>query len=247
MVTGRGSLQPWDPIFWRDTNYGALNEVVGNTPGATLIIGTGASIQTNHIAAGVGVAPPVFVGIGARAAGNVVPVPAGLVAGQLMLACLHGSTAMNPTNPGGWTELYNEDNPGGYNRDLAAFIKFAVGGETTFNFSAGGEGQIFTFDGVNTTTPLDVAIVQGAAYSGAGFTAPSITTATAQATLFAYDESRDFDTSWSLTTSNGYAIAVQDLIQACVRPTAAAGTYTGWVSGSIGGVQRGITIAFRAA
>lgn len=32
MVTGRGDLRPWDPIFWRKTKRGALNAVIGNTP-----------------------------------------------------------------------------------------------------------------------------------------------------------------------------------------------------------------------
>jgi hypothetical protein len=36
MVTGRGFLRPWDPIFYHETNYGALNAVLGNTPPSTL-------------------------------------------------------------------------------------------------------------------------------------------------------------------------------------------------------------------
>lgn len=227
MVTGRGVLRPWDPIFARETNYGALNEVVGNTPPGSFT--------------------PIFVGIGTRSNGNVVAVPASLAAGDLMLACLQGNTGMNPTNPGGWTELYNQDNPGGYNRDLAAFIKFAVGGETTFNFSASGEGQIYTFRNIDTTTPLDVAIAQGTSYSGAGFTAETITTATAGALLFAYDESRIFDTTYTFTTANGYTKAVEDFVAAAVRIAETAGTYVGWSTGDIGSVQRGTTIAFRRA
>lgn len=34
MVTNRGSLRPWDPIFFRQIRKGALNATVGNTPPA---------------------------------------------------------------------------------------------------------------------------------------------------------------------------------------------------------------------
>lgn len=54
MVTNRGSLRPWDPIFFRQKRKGALNAVVGNTPSSAQVIGTGSPTQANQVASGSG-------------------------------------------------------------------------------------------------------------------------------------------------------------------------------------------------
>lgn len=103
MITGRGILRPWDPIFWRETNYGALNAVTGNTPSGLLpSIGAGAGSQANQVAAGVGESLPAFItSAEANGAGSATVSLTTFTVGDLLIGITCSNQSM--VTPTGWS------------------------------------------------------------------------------------------------------------------------------------------------
>jgi hypothetical protein len=113
-----------------------------------------------------------------------IPVPAGTVAGDFMLA----SIAFRPqtllaTEPAGWTLIRRMNNAGGSPNSLAVYYRVATAGEPanytwTFNGSTGSAGGIQAFSGVDLTDPYDVENGLPTA-TGLSHAAPAVTTTTA--------------------------------------------------------------------
>lgn len=108
----------------------------------------------------------------------VISVPGGTAEGNVMIA--HVSSRGNPTitAPGGWTLIGNQVS--GTVRTTSAYYRVAGATEPadyTWNLSAGerNAGSITTFQGVNTSNPINVFASQANA-AATTVTAPSITT-----------------------------------------------------------------------
>lgn len=131
---------------------------------------------------------------GASAAGNttgttlVIPAPAGVASGDVLLAAVgvRGSPGITP--PSGWT-LARSDQVG-FTVKQSVYWKVAGSAEPasytfTFGSSQGASGTIVAYTGVDTSAPVDVAGGQ----TGDGTappTAPSVTTTTANDRLVAF-------------------------------------------------------------
>ena len=120
----------------------------------------------------------------------VIPYPAGVVAGELLIAHVMNSTnVLQTTPPSGWTYLTGQvggsstSGPSG-----TIYYKWAAGGETgTVTFpgqAAAGRitGYMVRWSGVDATTPFDVSAVSNGAFVDP-FVMPSITTITPGAML----------------------------------------------------------------
>lgn len=136
-----------------------------------------------------------YVGAGAQvetASGttSVLPYPAGLAAGHLLM--IVGST-FNATTlwtlPAGWTQVYNASASGGtLTPNLFVAYKVAAGSEsgslTVTHSSNVSIARMFAFSGVNAGTPLDVPVaVNDAAGAATTSTLPGLTTTAPGAAL----------------------------------------------------------------
>ena len=126
----------------------------------------------------------------ASATSVVLPYPAGVTAGEVLIATVTHSTLTAPTtSPGGtWTLIASRNSIASEGPSIAVWSKVAVGGETgsvTFATNATASrvtGHMFRFSGVNTTTIEDVTEVTAIANS-LTLTTPTMTTATNNAML----------------------------------------------------------------
>ena len=133
----------------------------------------------------------------------VIPYPAGIVAGELLLVQTSASSSFTPTGPAGWTlrSVMLSGIP------AAIFYRIADGtesGSATFTVQSSANrcsGIMTRWSGVDTTTPFDVADVKSAA-SGVGYTSPTITTSTDSAVIV-YTVSLGASGSSSINTPAG--------------------------------------------
>jgi N,N-dimethylformamidase beta subunit-like protein/uncharacterized protein DUF4082/cadherin-like protein/Big-like domain-containing protein/purple acid phosphatase-like protein len=126
-------------------------------------------------------------GIAFRAAGAAhndtastlaLPVPAGVLAGDLMLASVAARGAPATTAPDGWTLLRNDAN--GTQLRLITYYRIASGAEPAsykwvFSAARSAAGGIVAYSGVDTIHPVDLAAGR-ANLSSKSITAPSVTT-----------------------------------------------------------------------
>lgn len=120
----------------------------------------------------------------ASATSVVIPYPAGVTAGELLLAHVGHSNATAPTTaPSGWTLLHAQNNSGG-GAAGSVFYRIADGTETgsvTIDTAATAgrvTGIMERWSGVDTTTPFDVTTVGSSTGIAATYNSPSITTIT---------------------------------------------------------------------
>lgn len=127
----------------------------------------------------------------------VVPVPAGTVAGEFLLAHISNSAASGvapvavPTPATGWTKITGVSGSGNGSQSTALFYRWATASEpASYAFATGtasnrGTGSMLRISGVDTATPLDVAavVISTAAVTTAAVV-PSMTTVTAGAVIF---------------------------------------------------------------
>lgn len=125
----------------------------------------------------------------ASATSVVLPYPAGVTAGELLIAHIAHSNATAPsTNPGGWTLILAQNNDGG-GASGAMWYKIATGSETgsvTFTTSATAgrvTGIMERWTGIDTATPIDAPAAGASTGIQTAFTSPSISTATAGAVV----------------------------------------------------------------
>lgn len=119
----------------------------------------------------------------ASSASVVVPYPAGVTAGEVLLLHVANSAAtMSATPPSGWT-VANVHPTANASPSVAVFYRVADGtesGSVTYNTGAAAgriTGIMERWSGVDTTTPLDVTPVASDSPIATSFTMPSITTA----------------------------------------------------------------------
>jgi hypothetical protein len=177
-----------EPVSWTFTTTGPTTTTT-TTPTTTTTT-TAPTTTTTTTPPGGGSPASVRAVASARsssaATSLVVPVPAGVGAGQYLLAAVavtNGREAINA--PAGWTKLADAGLTGRADPHLATFSRFATADEPAFHrFSwataTGASGAIMALSGVHPATPLDGS-PQGAAsgFVTTPWTGPSITTTTA--------------------------------------------------------------------
>lgn len=126
----------------------------------------------------------------ASAASVVLPYPAGVTAGELLVAHITHSQPTAPnTNPGGWTLIDTQDNASGAGPSVAMWYKWATGSETgsvTFTTSATVgrvTGIMERWSGVDPTTPIDAPAAGSSSPIQASYTSPSVSTVTTGALI----------------------------------------------------------------
>ncbi len=132
-------------------------------------------------------APPIAFRSVATAANNtttslIVPRPAGVVSGDVMVAVVDVRQNPTATAPAGWSEVSMTPNGTTYRQFV--YTKVATGSEPTsytfgFNQSRRASGAIAAYSGVSTTSPVES--FTAATASSAAITAPSATTVATQA------------------------------------------------------------------
>ena len=108
----------------------------------------------------------------------VVPVPAGVQAGDVMVAVVDVKAAPPVTTPGGWTPVSDTTNGSNF-RQLVSWRVATASEPTSYKWSYGenraASGAIVAYSGVATTDPVET--FSAGTGTGTGITAPSITTA----------------------------------------------------------------------
>ena len=147
-----------------------------------------------------------------------INAPAGLQAGDLMIANLVQVNSLTPpTAPTGWTLIDHENLNGVTNRYASVFYKVAgssEGSSYTFTVPTGGSvtaiGAIVAFSGVNSTTPFDVTPGSIQVNASGNDTAPGKTTVTANDAIVMLGQAAGSAPTWSnwTTTSPGALTAI---------------------------------------
>jgi CSLREA domain-containing protein len=122
--------------------------------------------------------------------GNSITIarPAGVTTGDVLLASIAQPNDGAVTPPAGWTLIRSDVQGTSVRQDL--FYRVATGSEPAsyvFNLAQSGQsaGAIVAYDGVDTTSPIDVHGGQ-ANTASASYTAPSVTPTVSGATLVAF-------------------------------------------------------------
>lgn len=197
----------------------------------------------------------------ASATSVVLPYPAGVTAGELLIAHITHSAATAPnTNPGGWTLITAQANDSGSGAGTAMWYKWATGSESgsvTFVTSATAgrvTGIMERWAGVDPTTPLDAPGVGASAGVQLGFTSPSISTTTTGALVLHQvalnaSSTSDINTPAGLTKiSSSTTIGRRTSVFTEPMPTAGATGTQDWTQTSATTLQwTTITTALRAA
>jgi hypothetical protein len=150
---------------------------------------------------------PSVVGTGAAvfaASGNVTPpLPAGIVAGNLLLCLVESHDNVAPTFPAGWARLYR-NRPG--TEYSTAWYKFAAAAETNplVTHAAGGSiiAQCAAYSNTTTAAPL----VAGVAGTGAGILSGALTTTVANEMLLMaahLNQGATTTSGWSMSAPGG--------------------------------------------
>jgi Bacterial Ig domain len=205
------------------------------------------SITVNPAGAGIS-----FVGVSSAANPTAttltVAAPAGVSAGNVLLAAVHvrGQPAITP--PAGWVLVRQEQN--GSNMRAAVYYKVATGSEPgsytwTFASSQAAAGGITAWSGVSTTTPIDAHGGQVNASSNT-ITAPSITTTTANTMLVGFfgigpatslTPPAGMTERWDVASTQGSFKATSgaaSALQAAAGPTGTRAATSGATSTNIG-------------
>lgn len=220
------------------------------------------SAQSSSVSA---TTPPAAGGIAFRSAATaangtattvVVPAPAGVTAGDVLVAGITTRGVPTVTAPAGWTVVRNDVN--GTTLRQVVYTKVATTAEPasytwTLSASKAGVGQVLSYTGVSTTAPVDVA---GAAVnaSSSSIVSPSVTTSVPNAEIVRL---HGIARSASIAAPTGYVERAEvstvsatypvtdesaDLLQAA---SGASGSATATASGSA--LSIGQTVALRPA
>lgn len=211
--------------------------------------------------------PISFVGAGALAAGAttgpITPAfPAGAAVGDVLLCHAYSYTQGTIATPSGWTLLRSANVSGG--GTAAVFRRVGQSGDTAPSISGPGGGiyaVCSAYRGVDPTTPEDVAVPAASTGSSTSVSAPSVTTATADAWVVWFHAQGDNNSLGSPTNSptgtaysgSGYAtITGGDVCMGSAYkliPTAgASGTCVMTASGGqVNTEWVGLTVALRPA
>ncbi len=162
------------------------------------------------------VSTPTIVGVGALAEANSttvsVPVPAGVLAGDLLV--MHGMTRNQAAGSfpaqAGWTEGSVVGTSQSTNQRAEIWYRYAVGGETSFTLTAAGSGTLLgvitCLRGIVPATPEDVAGSKDGNTAAATYTFPTpVDTVTSGALSMHFVSTSDAN-ALSLTTANGYTV-----------------------------------------
>src|SRR5919197_147126 len=184
-----------------------------------------------------------------------LPIPAGVVSGDVMLAGVSVRGKPTITPPSGWTVVV--DNQLASTIRQTVYVHVAGGAEpanVTWTFSKAGSasGGIVAYTGVDTANPIDAAA--GQTQSSATITAPSVTTSASDDMLVAFfgtARTTDIVPAGSLTerydvaasTTLRYRISSEGSDQ-LLAASGATGTRTATTSGSSGNV--GQLVALRS-
>lgn len=188
----------------------------------------------------------------------IIPYPAGVAAGELLLACVtdSASTATN-SPPSGWTTALAQNGPTTA-PSTVVYYRVADGTETgSATFPTSGTagritGTMQRWSGVDTTTPLDATPVGNNSAIATTFTMPSITTVTDNA-LLVHTISLNASSSSDIVTLSGTTKVTgstgtgrrQGVFSEPTTTAGATGTKT-WAETSTTALQwSGITVALR--
>ena len=143
--------------------------------------------STKTATAHVGAPPPSILFRSASSAQNgvasslVLPVPAGVVSGDVLLAVVDVGSTNSSTAPAGWT-LVRSDATTTSGSVTAQYVYYHVagGGEPssytwTFGGKTGVAGAMLAYSGVDTTNPIDAHSGQAGTTKSVSITAPSVT------------------------------------------------------------------------
>lgn len=197
----------------------------------------------------------------ASATSVVLPYPAGVTAGELLVAHItHSQPTAPSTNPGGWTLIDTQDNSSGAGPSIAMWYKWATGSETgSVTFATSGTagrvtGIMERWTGVDPTTPIDAPAVGSSSPIQVGYTSPSVSTATTGALILHHvalnaSSSQDINTPSGLTKIAGSTgTGRRVLIATEVQPTAGATGTQDWTQTSTTALQwTSSTVPLRAA
>ncbi len=195
----------------------------------------------------------------------VVNKPAGVVAGDLMIANLVQVNSLTPpTAPAGWTLIDQRSLAGMTNRYASVFYKVAGGSEGanyTFTVPTGATvratGGIVAFSGVDSVTPFDVTPGTIRVNPSGNCTANGITTVSANTVIVMLGQAANSGPAWSawttatspgaLTEILDYQAGATTSIGAAWALKAAAGATGNGTATLSGGGQRngGILLAIR--
>jgi len=213
----------------------------------------------------VAAAPFAFRAAGTLAQANavdlVVPYPAGVVSGDLLILqyARSGSSSYLTTTPSGWTELIGPiAGSDGQSDKFSIFYRVAGASEPssvtlTKLAAADAAGIMVAYSGVNTSSPIDASASANLPTSGTSGTTPSVTTTRANTMLLRFywvwgpppnitPAATDTERFEATFTNHGYRMEMADSTQAAAG---ASGTTTGTWASSFGG--RGATIAIAPA
>jgi hypothetical protein len=187
----------------------------------------------------------------------VVPYPAGVVSGDLLVIQYSAATSAVTTTPSGWTLLLGPTSGSdGQGDKFSVFYRVAGASEPSSvtiakTTSGGGAGIMAAYSGVNTSSPIDASAAANLPSSGSSGTTPSVTTTQTNTMLLRFywvwvsgspnitPAGTDTERYDVLFTTNGYKMELADSTQAA---SGASGTTTATTSaGHFGG--RGATVA----
>ncbi len=149
--------------------------------------------------------PPSATTNGTASTSLILPYPTGMTSSTMMVLFASVNSGTVATLPAGWTSVYAA-NSGGTNPSLLVAIKQATGSEPLTLIvttpSAKSTGQIIAFDGVDLTTPQDVAAIHTTPGSGSSTLTFSglTTTRTGCALVYAAAHGNGSETATAPTT-----------------------------------------------
>src|SRR5581483_6207458 len=115
----------------------------------------------------------------------VLPVPAGVAAGNVLLAVVDVASSNTVSTPAGWTLVRSDvTTASGGVTGQWAYYHVAGGSEpASYTWQLGGKvgaaGAILAYSGADTTNPIDAAAGQAGSTKSTAITAPSVTTTVA--------------------------------------------------------------------
>ena len=183
--SGTGGVT-WTSRFYSST-ASALRAAVGLYTGTKATAGSVGPISATVSSASENSGVLMALHNGSRLS---IPVPAGTVAGDVMVAAVTVTASSVPiTAPVGWTAIASTTQSGSTTSKLSTFYRVATASEpasyawTLSTSHTGAAGGISSFSGVSTTNPIHVSGAQNSASSSTSQVAPSLTTTVANGML----------------------------------------------------------------
>jgi hypothetical protein len=256
--TGAGGVT-WSQRFYSSTALG-LHSTVGLYSGTKATAGAVGPITLSILLAAEnhGVLMALH-----NASTLSIAVPAGTVAGDVMIAAITVTPSTVPiTAPGGWTQIRAVTQASGGGSQLATYYRVATASEpasytwTLTTSHTGAAGGIVSYSGVDNTTPIDVS-ASVITNSSLNHTAPTITTSIANdmlVTVHEYESASSWTPPGGMTervdiasravSSNGITLEMNELV---LGAAGATGAKTATAAGNNKDSGATASIALRAA